>query len=239
MKSIASILLITNRKNDRLGLRGILEQSGYVVIDAISLKRAYQIIAHQKIDLILLGLYLKDGEYSDFLITRKGCDIPIVVFEDDASEETMIKAYDMGANDFIDRIKNFTIVKAKINLLMNYTSMKIKLNDKLGTCALPDISFLKWRRDSARYQFFDNNDNSANLTLQEYTLLNYLIENVGKTVTRTQLAEVLRHDNYIPSQRSIDIKITRLRKKLGDDKSFPKIILTVRGVGYLFNTKII
>lgn len=68
-------------------------------------------------------------------------------------------------------------------------------------------------------------------------MLETLIKNAGKTVKRCDLAAAMHNGYYTPSPRAIDVKIARIRHKIGDSGCLPNMILTIRGVGYLFNQK--
>jgi two-component system response regulator RstA len=77
-------------------------------------------------------------------------------------------------------------------------------------------------------------DEALELTSGEFNLLWYLVNNRGRTVSREELSQALRGIPYDGLDRNIDLRVTRLRKKLADDGKNPKIIKSIRGAGYLF-----
>lgn len=102
----------------------------------------------------------------------------------------------------------------------------------------PEVSdrvyFGPWVLDRGRFQMFDENNVSADLTTGEYKLLEALVSAQHKVLTRERLFELTREADYDSFDRAVDIQIGRLRKKLNDDPKEPHYIKTVRGVGYMF-----
>lgn len=96
------------------------------------------------------------------------------------------------------------------------------------------VSFKGWKINTDSYEVSDPNGNIVPFTIGEFRLLNLLASSKGKVLTREYILDKIRNRNYNIFDRSIDIMITRIRKKLGDDYHVPKFIKTVRGIGYIF-----
>lgn len=145
----------------------------------------------------------------------------------------VIESLNKGAIDFIKKPINPDTLLAKIKAyLRHYHEVEAAINNrKMQT----NIIFNKWILEREKFQIFDQNNMSGNLTPQEYNLLDCLISNAGCAVHRDKLCQILSDDNRIPTARNIDVKITRLRKKIHDNSTNPQIIKTIRGIGYLFN----
>ena len=96
---------------------------------------------------------------------------------------------------------------------------------KFGTCTL----------DIGAYKLFDADNEEIPITAMEFSLLKVFAENAGRVLNRDQLLEQAHDRNWDPFDRSIDIRISRLRRKIEANPSKPEIIRTVRGIGYRFS----
>ncbi|MBX9701658.1 MAG: winged helix-turn-helix domain-containing protein, partial [Acetobacteraceae bacterium] len=96
------------------------------------------------------------------------------------------------------------------------------------------IRFAGFTLDLLRRRLIDSRGEEVVLTAMEFDLLRTLAERPGRVLTRDQLLELAHGKDIEPFDRSIDIRVTRLRRKLGDDAGNPRLIRTVRGMGYMF-----
>ncbi len=104
-----------------------------------------------------------------------------------------------------------------------------------GPAAGEMIGFSGFRLDTAGAKLFDENDAEITLTAMEFRLLRVFVENRGRVLNRDQLLELAHDRGWDPFDRSIDIRISRLRRKIEINPSKPSMIRTVRGIGYLFD----
>lgn len=100
------------------------------------------------------------------------------------------------------------------------------------------LKFGEWILDKSKYQIFNENGQDGNLTTKEFILLDALIKAAGRTLTREQLFILVRNHTSESYDRAVDIQITRIRYKIGDDARNPSMIKTIRGIGYMFDSKV-
>lgn len=194
--------------------------------------------AHE-LDVILLDLVLPDGEGLTLipqLQTKTSAAIIVVSGKSDTTEK--IICLEMGADDYITKPFEMRELSARIKAVLrrrepsndaskNETKEKNKAKEK--------IEFEQgWCLDRTQYQLFDDKNKSVELTTGEFKLLEALVLSANRALSREHLFELTRDGEFDAYDRAIDIQVARLRKKLRDDSKAPRIIKTVRGVGYMF-----
>ncbi|MCY1446499.1 Aerobic respiration control protein ArcA [compost metagenome] len=94
--------------------------------------------------------------------------------------------------------------------------------------------FAHWLLDVDRRRLIDTDGSETPLTHGEFQLLGVFLRNAGHTLNRDQLMDQIRNREWLPNDRSIDVLVGRLRRKLRDDPAEPQLIITIHGAGYLF-----
>ncbi|MBC77648.1 MAG: hypothetical protein CME64_16705 [Halobacteriovoraceae bacterium] len=190
------------------------------------LNSAREKIANNEYDLILLDLYLPDGNGIDFLSDLRNDNFSTPVFlltsEQDISEKVL--SFSAGADDYITKPFNSLELMARVDARLKKDSLKNKQGDTLKWGNLELIKSKQLVKDKA------NNDMpDIELSSIEFKLFNLLAMSQGDIVSRdTILNEVWGNDVFV-SPRSVDIYISKLRKKFS---SYPNLIKSVHGVGY-------
>jgi len=225
-----NLLIVEDDVFTRELLRRGMEGGGYHVYESGLLKRAIQIIDSNDIDLILLDLMLPDGEGLDFISDmRARTKAPVIIVSSNNDRSAKVTGLSRGADDYVVKPFNVPELVARVKAnIRRYDS-----NSNMGA-TLPSLAFGKWVLDRKRFQVFDQNGTSANLTPQEYALLEILLEHANTTVRRWILCEALCAENYTLTEQALSIKITRLRKKIGECAERPQFLKTMRGVGYMY-----
>jgi DNA-binding response OmpR family regulator len=136
-------------------------------------------------------------------------------------------AFETGADDYIARPFHPPILAARINALLGRAKSHPK-RPLMDTVAIGDLVVDSFKREAYL------NGGPLRLTTIQFDLLWHLVTHMGTVVSRDELSQVLYHSEYNGIDRSIDIYISKIRQKLGDDASEPVYLKTVRGVGYLF-----
>jgi two-component system phosphate regulon response regulator OmpR len=158
---------------------------------------------------------------------------PIIILSGDGSRQDKLAALNAGADDYIQKPFDTDEMVARI---------KTHLRRHAGAydaCQPTDDadSFDGWILDAERCLVFNKNNVAISLTAKEFQLLQRLTTEPARVVTRHDLCEAIREKDYVPTPRAIDIKITRIRKKIGDSAAHPQVIKTVRGIGYVVDAK--
>lgn len=208
------ILCIDAAKNYLDLLTFNLEASGY----SVETNNTGQNVISTDAALILLDPHLPDFSGYDLLSVTSNRP-PVIILSEDASEDAIVNAFDLGAVDYI--IKPFSIreLLARIRaILRRYDNYPVDELIRVGPITI----------DSDNYEAF-RNDQKLELTLKEYELLKHLESAPGKVLTRDYLLDRIWGYEFYGETRPIDVHIRHIRMKLGDDAH---MIETVRGVGY-------
>ena len=219
------IFLLEDDEAIGIGLTYSLENEGYRVTLAKSVKEAEKIIDENKFSLYILDLTLPDGSGYDVCkkIKSKG-DLPVIFLTAYDDEVNVIMGFELGADDYISkpfRVKELMLrIKSVMRRYSNETSDGIiKINN------------LKINTNEAKV--YKNNEEIV-LTAMEYRLLLILLSNRGKVLSRTALLEnIWDVAGDFVEDNTLTVYIKRLRDKIEEDPPKPEFIKTVRGLGYV------
>lgn len=219
------IFLLEDDEAIGIGLTYSLENEGYNVTLAKSVKEAEKIIDEKEFSLYILDLTLPDGSGYDVCkrIKAKG-DLPVIFLTAYDDEVNVIMGFELGANDYISkpfRVKELMLrIKSVMRRYSNETSDGIiKINN------------LKINTNEAKV--YKNNEEII-LTAMEYRLLLILLSNRGKVLSRTALLEnIWDVAGDFVEDNTLTVYIKRLRDKIEEDPAKPEFIKTVRGLGYV------
>jgi len=233
VKSFNTILIIEHNKTERSNLRNALECHNFLVLESANGNRSLEILNQHNVDIILLNPNASAGCDLDYILEiKKLTEVPLIVLSSNQCQKKALKIYDYSADDIVQKPYNTRVLNAKLQCYLrrnNYDS-----HVEYQKCETK-LKFSKWIICPTKFQIFDTHGTSANLSIQEFHILEFMINHANRAINRDELSEVIRKENYIPSPRAIDVKITRIRKKINDDAVNPSIIQTIRGAGYLFN----
>lgn len=232
-----NILIAEDDLNIRLGLQDLLEGEGYTTLLAENGQEAVEQFQNNQPDFILLDIMmpLMDGYSACREIRKSNDDIPIVFISAKSEEIDRVLGLELGADDYImkpfgtrevvARIRAITrrCLKAKNNDTTNASS---EVDDKFSMLDLlvSPIELRAWRDDTM-----------IELSLRDVKILQLLHMKAGQVVTRDDLFNYCWGRDYLPSSRTLDQHISKLRKQVEIDQKEPLIIKTVHGVGYRFD----
>jgi two-component system phosphate regulon response regulator PhoB len=221
-------ILVVDDEEDILELvRYNLAREGYNVSCATSGEAALKMSASESIDLIILDLMLPgiDGlEVARRLKENAGTrDTPIVMLSAKGEEADIVTGLELGADDYVTKPFSPRILIARIKAVIRRRSgVSQEESDVLN---VHELTIHTGRRHVTA------NGKSLDLTYTEFQVLYFLARRPGWVFTRSQIVDAVRGDDYPVTDRSVDVQIVGLRKKLGP---LGKYIETVRGVGYRF-----
>ena len=205
-----------------------LKNEGYLILTAQTGEQAVTIVKISHPDLMVLDLMLPgiDGlEVTKYLKSNEQTkDIPIVMLTAKGEESDIVTGLELGADDYISKPFSPKVLVARIRAILRRREKNF--------ANTPDriIQERDMIIDSARH-LVTIEGNALELTLSEFELLFFLADKKGWVFTRGQIVDAIRGENYAVTERSIDVVIVGLRKKL---KNYASFIETVRGVGYRF-----
>ncbi|MCW8849265.1 MAG: response regulator transcription factor [Melioribacteraceae bacterium] len=221
------ILIVEDDPAILIGLKESLLEEHFEVLTASDGEEGYQKGKKENIDLIILDLMLptKNGIEICKDLRLNGVSVPILMLTSKKEEMDKVLGLEIGADDYVTKPFSIRELIARIKaLLRRNTEMKKELEE---------YSFDNVMLDFKKQEAYKNN-NSLDLSTTEYNLLKYFIQFEGEVVTRHQLLDdVWGYDNF-PTTRTVDNFILNIRKKIEDDPSQPKHLLTVHKAGYKF-----
>ncbi|MEM8919713.1 MAG: response regulator [Pseudomonadota bacterium] len=228
------ILVCDDETDLREMLQEYLEKRGYAVRLAGNAGQLRDQIEDGVPDLIILDINMpgEDG-LSALRRLRSESEIPVVMLT--AAGETIDKivGLEMGADDYLGKPVDLRELEARIKAVLRRGSA---LPDQAGNKAAGQfVQFGAYRLDLEAAKLTDAADDEVPLTAMEFRLLKLFAENRSRVLNRDQILEQAHDRSWDPYDRSIDIRISRLRRKIEVNPQKPTIIRTVRGIGYVFD----
>ncbi|MEX1297922.1 MAG: response regulator [Desulfotignum sp.] len=224
-----TILIVDDEEDIVELIKYNLKTEGYVILTAGTGEKAIKTARQSLPDLIVLDLMLPgiDGlEVTRYLKNNdQTADIPIVMVTAKGEESDVVAGLELGANDYISKPFSPRELVARIRAILR---RRRKTGEKESTSGIRQIGDMVI--DRARHVVTIQGQ-PIDLTLSEFELLSFLADKKGWVFTRGQIMDAIHGENYAVTERSIDVIIVGLRKKL---KAHAACIETVRGVGYRF-----
>ncbi len=192
-----------------------------------------EILEEQTFDLAILDINLpgEDG-LSLARYLRSNFQIGIIMLSAAAEVFDRIVGLEMGADDYVTKPFEPRELLARVKSVLRRSQGAIEREVESGS----RVKFGEYSLDLDAHQLLDRDEQAVALTSMEFDLLKAFAENPNKVLDRDQLLNLSHNRDWDPFDRSIDIRITRIRRKIEAEPSKPQIIKTVRGAGYIFVT---
>ncbi|MBD3647454.1 MAG: response regulator transcription factor [Pseudomonadales bacterium] len=189
----------------------------------------------EKIDLatlVLLDLHLPNAHGIDLAreIREKSGEIGIIIVTGSTDEIDRIVGLEVGADDYVCKPFNERELLARIRSVMRRIDIK-------ETSESSRYKFAEFELDMESHKLTRNGNESINLTGHEYNLLIMLLQRPSRVFTREEISRKISSREWVPTDRSVDVLVSKLRKKLESDQGVD-LIKSLRGVGYQFSTKV-
>lgn len=221
------VVVIEDEPAIRRFVKMSLESEGCQVFEADSVRRGLIEAGTRKPDMAVLDLGLPDGDGVDFIRDlRTWSDIPIIVLSARTGEADKVEALDAGADDYLSKPFGAAELLARVRAQLRRRTRVPGSNESL-------FEFGKIRVDFGR-RVVERDGQQLHLTPIEYRLLAYLARNADSVLTHRQLLKNVWGPSHAEDSHYVRIYMAHLRKKIEDDPSQPKHILTEAGVGYRF-----
>ncbi len=222
-----TLLFIEDDRDIRTALRLALEDEGYRVVEAADGASGLKIFATETVDLVLLDLRLPD--LSGFDVCRELRSkslVPIIMVTAQTDTHDLVAGLEAGADDYVTKPIIPKELAARIRAALRRTTLLSASVAEFDRFVVGDIEM---RSDQGVVL---KNGVEVPLTKTEYRLLHIFMENANKVLSRDQLLELVWGYEYLGDSRLVDAHIRRLRVKIENLPDDPKIIVTVRGMGY-------
>jgi two-component system alkaline phosphatase synthesis response regulator PhoP len=226
-ESLSKKILVVDDEPEIVKLvRAYLEQAGFSVVTAAEGQEALAVFRHEYPNLVILDLNLPGMDGLDVCrALRRTSDVPIIMLTARIEETDRLIGLELGADDYVVKPFSPREIVARTRAVLRRAEGEPVSPDILNS---GDLSLDLIRRTATLAE------EVLDLTTMEFDLLTLLVMHPGQVFTRIQLLERLQEHAYLGYERTIDVHIKNLRKKLRDDPKNPHFIGTVRGVGYHF-----
>lgn len=225
--------------DDEQGIRDTLEEyltlHGYRVTSADGGEALRRIVEEEDIDLVVLDITMpgEDGlSLARFL--RETRDVGIIMLTAAGDVIDRIVGLEMGADDYLAKPVDLREFLARVKAVLRRSAAKGAVSGGVAEGAVLEARFGACRLDLDAHKLFDAEGAEISITSMEFDLLKAFAEHPNRVLSRDQLLDMAHDKDWEPFDRSIDIRIARIRRKVERDPAKPQIIKTVRGAGYLF-----
>ena len=217
---LAHILVVDDDDGIRKLVKQFLNENNYLVTTAQSAEEAQSKIKIIEFDLIVLDVMMSGKSGLEFLLeNKKSIDTPVILLTARGESDDRIRGFESGADDYLPKPFEPKELILRIKSILNRTKTK-KLK--------PLAEFENIKIDLNKLFIFKNNKQHK-INNTEKIIIEKMINSPGKTLSRELIGNLIKIDK----QRSVDVIITRLRKKIEDDPKNPKYLQTIRGKGYV------
>ena len=221
----AQLLVVEDDERIRASLRLALADEGYAVQDVPDAQSALARLAQIDPDLILLDVLLPGMDGLDLCRTiRRSSAVPIIMLTARDDSHDVVAGLEAGADDYVTKPYNVKELAARIRSLLRRTQGLLEDGGRARTIGDLDI-----RLDEGVVR---RGGVDVGLTRTEFRLLSELLAHERKVLSRDQLLERVWGYDYYGDVRVVDAHVRRLRAKVEDDPAEPRLVLTVRGLGY-------
>ncbi len=228
------ILIVDDDQKTRALLKAYLEKNQYEVNlahDGASFMAEFQRYSDE-LSLVILDVMLPDTDgFALCKIVRGRSNVPIIMLTASSDETDRVVGLELGADDYIAKPYSPRELLARIKAI--HRRMGID-----NAAAPRHYHFLGFTLDTVERTVVDAQHQLVVLSGLDYQLLKYFVEHPGDILDRSVLCEQTRGRDAGPLDRSLDVQISKLRLRLGDDGKQPHIIKTVRGAGYVFSADV-
>lgn len=206
------VLLVEDNSNIRESLEYSFSENNIDLVSKSCINDTIEYLDYNKVDAVILDVTLPDGNgfdlYKHYIMIK---DIPTIFLTANDAEEDIVKAFEMGASDYITKPFRTLELIARLNRILNKKIIKVK-----------DIIF------DMNKMIVYKNDKVVNLTSLELKILNLLFNNINKVVSRDKIIEsIWEWTGNDVNDNTVTVYMKRIREKLGSD-----IIVTIKGLGY-------
>ena len=220
------VLIVEDEVSFSEALEFLLGKEGFSVVTAATGTEALRKFEQGGIDLVLLDLMLPEISGTEVCRQiRAKSRVPIIMLTAKDSEVDKVVGLEIGADDYVTKPYSSRELVARIRAVLRRNSGE-GIENEPGVMTVNGI-----RMDIDRHQVSVNGI-PVSLPLKEFELLEFLMRNAGRVLTRIQLIDRVWGSDYVGDTKTLDVHIKRLRAKIESDPANPTLIQTVRGLGY-------
>jgi len=213
-----------------------LRKEQFIVEEVDTAAKARSRFAGSAIDLVLLDVSLPDADGFDLLRDlRSNGSVPVIMLTAKDTPMDRILGLELGADDYIGKPFELGELKARIRSVMRRTHGLVDVD---AAATIEALTFADCVLDLTHRRLFNSAGREVTLTTAEFDLLRALAEHPSRPLTRDQLLDLTRSRNWAPFDRSVDVLVVRLRRKLATATNDAALIKTIRNVGYMLASQV-
>ena len=227
----ATILIVDDEPDVREVLEEYLVAHGYAAIGAENASVAKAVVDRQPVDLALVDINMpgEDGLSLARFLRERHATVAVVMLTSAATVVDRIVGLEMGADDYVPKPFDPRELVARVKSVLRRTSSASRAEIgaarvRIGRCVL----------DVAAHRLSDENGDEVPMSPLEFDLLKALADHPNRPLSRERILNLNRQRDWDPYDRSVDLRIMRLRKKIEPDPEHPRFIRTIRNEGYIF-----
>ena len=235
MSATERILVVDDEEEVRDLVAAYLTKEGFRVATAPDGTSMRRVLAEDSVDLIVLDVRLPDE--SGFNLVRdlrRTHDTPVILLTGKSEPVDRIVGLELGADDYLSKPFELRELLARIRSVLRRSQSKPRPSPDAPADQVK--VFAGWALDQVHRQLYSPAGVEVELTGAEFELLRELVNNAQRPISRNQLLNAAQSRDGAPYDRSIDVSISRLRKKLEKDPHHPTLIKTIRNVGYVLTS---
>lgn len=231
---MATVLIVEDEESLSDPLAFLLRKEGFETVIAADGPTALSTFQAQHVDIVLLDLMLPGMSGTEVCKKiRLTSQVPIIMVTARDSEIDKVLGLELGADDYVTKPYSARELTARIRAVLRRGAEK---NTEAKTIEAADnvLEGGRVRMDVDSHIVYVDGE-AVPMPLKEFHLLEYLLENAGRVLTRGQLIDRIWGSDYIGDTKTIDVHVKRLRSKIEPEPSRPTHLVTVRGLGYKFD----
>ena len=229
MNAFDRILVVDDEPDVCETVKSALTTEGYRVRAASSASAARRQLKELVFDLMILDLGLPDGRGLDLAReVQAGYDCAIIILTGKAGAVDRVIGLEMGADDYISKPFDPRELVARVRSVLRRVGRAHPASEA------SEVQFLDWRLNYPARRLTTGSGAETPLTTGEFNLLRAFISHPNQVLSRDQLLDLAHGRKAGPFDRSIDVQVGRLRRKIETDVAQPQLIKTIRGAGYMF-----
>lgn len=231
------ILVVDDAPQIRLLVSRFLQKNGYRVSGAQDGRAMRGVIARSQVDLVILDVMLPGESGLDICrAARSTTEIPIIMLTARGDEGDRIAGLEVGADDYVTKPFSSRELLARVRAVLRRFRGKSGQTMSQGSEV---VEFDGWSLDMRRRELTSPEGALVDLSSGEFDLLVAFVEHANRVLSRDMLMEFTRMRLSDPFDRTIDVQVSRLRRKLSGGEEENRMIKTIRGAGYVFTPKVV
>lgn len=229
------ILVVDDERDMRQMVCRALEREGFRSVEAGSGGEMRSVMTKRDVDLLVLDIMLPDSD--GFTLAREiraKSSVPIIMLTGRDDVVDKVTGLELGADDYITKPFHPRELTARVRSILRRSSAADAELAAPGAAVSKRALFAGWTLDLAAFKLVSPTGEDVGLTGYEFQVLSVLVRHAQRILSRDQILDMVADREWSPYDRSIDVLIGKIRKKLNDDPGHPAFVKTIRGLGYMF-----